>query len=95
MENVVIKGIQHKKCSIPIRRGKFIQAVAVPVAPSAADSDSAEYRKQLAEGYGFKQIGEPLPDNVTLRDVIDTLPKKVLFVFITASSTLIILSWFP
>ncbi|KAJ0090890.1 hypothetical protein Patl1_14790 [Pistacia atlantica] len=77
LENIVTKGIQHKKCSIPIRRGKFLQAVAVPVAPASADSDSAEYRKQLAESYGFKQIGEPLPDNVTLRDVVDTLPKKV------------------
>lgn len=79
LENIVIKGIQHKACSIPMRRGKCIRAVAVPVAPSSGDSDSTEYRKQLAESYGFRQIGEPLPDNVTLRNVIDTLPKEVLF----------------
>lgn len=54
-----------------------MQAVAAPVAPPP-EADSAEYRKQLAESYGFKRIGEPLPDNVTLKDVIETLPKKVL-----------------
>ena len=52
-----------------------MQAVAVPVTPSSADG--AEYRKQLAERYGFRQIGEQLPDIVTLKEVIDTLPKKV------------------
>jgi len=51
--------------------------VAVPVAPSPADS--TEYRKQLSENYGFSQIGEPLPENVTLKDVIDSLPKKVIY----------------
>lgn len=60
-----------------MKRTKVIQAVAVPVTPSSADS--AEYRKQLAERYGFRQIGEPLLDNVTLKDVLDTLPKKVYF----------------
>jgi omega-6 fatty acid desaturase (delta-12 desaturase) len=32
----------------------------------------------LAERYGFKQIGEPLPENIKLKDIIDTLPKKVM-----------------
>lgn len=50
--------------------------MAVPVSPSPLDT--AEYREQLAETYGFKQIGEPLPNNVTLRDVIESLPKEVL-----------------
>ncbi|MBA0728522.1 hypothetical protein Golax_001415, partial [Gossypium laxum] len=77
-DNLLVKGINHRKGIIPLRRNKVIQAVAVPVRPSSADSaDSAEYRKQLAETYGFRQIGEPLPDNVTLKDVIDTLPRKV------------------
>lgn len=74
-DNLLFKGINHKTGLIPLRRTKVIQAVAVPVTPSSADS--AEYRKQLAEKYGFRQIGEPLPDNVTLRDIIDALPKKV------------------
>lgn len=79
-DNLLVKGINHRKGIIPLRRNKVIQAVAVPVRPSSADSaDSAEYRKQLAETYGFRQIGEPLPDNVTLKDVIDTLPRKVFF----------------
>lgn len=50
--------------------------MAIPVAPSPADS--TEHRKQLCERYGFRQIGEPLPDNVPLKDIIETLPKKVI-----------------
>ncbi|KAK0572555.1 hypothetical protein LWI29_033414 [Acer saccharum] len=72
---VQLKGIKQSRCSVPTKRNNFIQAVAIPVAPSSPDS--AEYRKQLAESYGFKQIGEPLPENVTLKDVIESLPKKV------------------
>lgn len=57
--------------------------MAVPVVPPPADSlpspaESAEYRNQLSKTYGFRQIGEPLPDNVTLKDIIGTLPKKVI-----------------
>ncbi|WRX32336.1 Fatty acid desaturase domain - like 7 [Theobroma cacao] len=74
-DSLLLKGISNKKDLIPMKRTKVIQAVAVPVTPSSADS--AEYRKQLAERYGFRQIGEPLLDNVTLKDVLDTLPKKV------------------
>ncbi|RVW97585.1 Retrovirus-related Pol polyprotein from transposon TNT 1-94 [Vitis vinifera] len=75
LESILGKEIKHRKCSISTKRSKIVQAVAIPVAPSPIDS--AEYRKQLAESYGFEQIGEPLPENVTLRDVIDTIPKKV------------------
>lgn len=53
-----------------------MKAVAVTVAPSAAGN--AEDRQQLCQEYGFRQIGEPLPVDVTLRDIIETLPKKVL-----------------
>ncbi|KAF5946933.1 hypothetical protein HYC85_017161 [Camellia sinensis] len=74
--------IKHQRCLIPLRRITTVRAVAVPVAPSPADSsptpaESAEYRKQLSESYGFKQIGEPLPENVALKDIVATLPKKV------------------
>ena len=31
----------------------------------------------MAEDFGFTQIGEELPDSVTLKDVMDTLPKEV------------------
>lgn len=51
--------------------------MAIPVEPAPAES--AEYRKQLAESYGFRKIGEDLPDSVTLKDVISSLPKKVIF----------------
>ncbi|KAK4400385.1 Omega-6 fatty acid desaturase, chloroplastic, partial [Sesamum angolense] len=59
---------------ISFRKHKVVKAVAVSVAPPPADS--VEHRQQLCQEYGFRQIGEPLPDNVTLRDIIDTLPKK-------------------
>ncbi|KAG6770179.1 hypothetical protein POTOM_025851 [Populus tomentosa] len=74
-DRLLVKGENHKKWVIPMRRTRTVQAVAAPVAPSSADS--AEYRKQLAESYGFRQIGEPLPDSITLKDVMDTLPKKI------------------
>ncbi|KAG6740882.1 hypothetical protein POTOM_056351 [Populus tomentosa] len=53
-----------------MRSTRTVQAVAVPAAPSFADS--AEFRKHLAESYGFRKIGEQLPDNVTLKDVLDS-----------------------
>lgn len=75
----LLKELKHKKGSMnPRKKTKFVQAVAIPVSPSAADS--AEYRKKLAESYGFRQIGEPLPDSVTLKSVIDSLPKKVTLI---------------
>ncbi|XXG58867.1 hypothetical protein AAC387_Pa04g1062 [Persea americana] len=52
-----------------------LQAVVLPVQPPLIDE--VERRKQLCESYGFTQIGEPLPETVTLKDVLDTLPKKV------------------
>lgn len=59
----------------PLRKSKTVRAVAAPVAPSPADS--ADYRKQLCESYGFRQIAEPLPDNITLKNVTDSLPQEV------------------
>lgn len=61
-----------------------MQAVAVPVVPPPSPSpptDNTQDLKQLAESYGFQQIGEPLPDDVTLRDIITSLPKKVMLSF--------------
>lgn len=54
---------------------KSLHAVALPTQPPLVDE--VEQRKQMCESYGFTQIGEPLPETVTLKDVIDTLPKKV------------------
>ncbi|KAF7152988.1 hypothetical protein RHSIM_Rhsim01G0034400 [Rhododendron simsii] len=81
-ENLPTKRVKHQRPLFPIKRTTIVRAVAVPVAPSPADSlpspaESAEYRIQLSKTYGFRQIGEPLPDNVTLKDIIGTLPKKV------------------
>lgn len=65
---------------IPRSKVGVIRAVAIPLEP--APVESAEYRKELAERYGFNQIGEPLPDSVTLKDVITSLPKKVRCFFL-------------
>ncbi|VVB17301.1 unnamed protein product [Arabis nemorensis] len=76
--DLLLKGSTHRRrrCVVPVkRRIGCIKAVAVPVAPPSADS--AEEREQLADSYGFKQIGEDLPGNVTLKDIMDTLPKEV------------------
>ncbi|KAK1323106.1 hypothetical protein QJS10_CPA02g01281 [Acorus calamus] len=54
---------------------KVVQAVALPVSPTIPDD--VEQRKQMCESYGFTQIGVSLPQNVTLKDVMDSLPKKV------------------
>nr|AFK34579.1 unknown [Medicago truncatula] len=76
-DGLIHKGFRHQsqKHLTPRNKVTVIRAVAIPVEP--APVESAEYRKQLAERYGFEQIGEPLPDNVTLKDVITSLPKKV------------------
>ncbi|KAL6973840.1 Omega-6 fatty acid desaturase, chloroplastic [Sarracenia purpurea var. burkii] len=81
-ENPIPTRIKYQRRLSVIRWSKIVQAVAVPAAPSPADSspfpaEREEYRKQLCENYGFKQIGEPLPENVTLKDIVGTLPKKV------------------
>lgn len=58
-----------------------MKAVAVPVASPSAESspaDSSACLKQLCDSYGFRQIGQPLPENVTLKDIINSLPKKVM-----------------
>ncbi|XP_038695420.1 omega-6 fatty acid desaturase, chloroplastic-like [Tripterygium wilfordii] len=74
-DSLLLRGFKPQRCLISTRRAKPVQAVAIPVAPSPADS--TEHRKQLAERYGFKQIGEPLPENISLRDIFDSLPRKV------------------
>ncbi|XP_057415884.1 omega-6 fatty acid desaturase, chloroplastic [Lotus japonicus] len=75
VDGLIHKGFRHQRHLIPRNKVAVIRAVAIPVEPAPAES--AEYRKQLAESYGFRKIGEDLPDNVTLKDVISSLPKKV------------------
>ncbi|CAN1809580.1 Omega-6 fatty acid desaturase, chloroplastic [Linum perenne] len=72
---LIHRGTKQNKFLVHLRRTKPVEAVAVPVVPSSADD--SEYRKQLAESYGFRQIGEDLPNDITLKQVIDTLPKEV------------------
>ncbi|CAI0427498.1 unnamed protein product, partial [Linum tenue] len=72
---LIRQGAKQNRLLVHSRRSRTVQAVAFPVVSSSADG--AEYRKQLAESYGFRQIGEDLPDDVTLKQIIDTLPKEV------------------
>ena len=72
------KKIKRQNYVLPVKRAAIIRAVAVPVAPLPSSADSAEYRKKLSESYGFEKIGEPLPEDVRLKDIIESLPKEVL-----------------
>jgi hypothetical protein len=42
------------------------------------NSNNEDQKRKMCEMYGFTQIGDPVPNNITLKDVMDTLPKKVL-----------------
>ncbi|KAL9242486.1 hypothetical protein vseg_016479 [Gypsophila vaccaria] len=67
------KGCRQQR-RIPWRMSKCVQAVAVP---ASAPTDNPSDLQLLAEQYGFQQIGEPLSDDFTLRDIVTSLPKKV------------------
>lgn len=60
-----------------IRTGTTISAVAAPAAPPVYNLEDENERKRLAEEYGFTQIGAPVPEGVTLKQVVDTIPKEV------------------
>lgn len=77
-EGLSRKEFRRQRSFVTRNKVTVIRAVSIPVQPAPAES--AEYRKQLAENYGFRQIGEHLPDDVTLKDVINSLPKKVLVI---------------
>ncbi|WVZ11660.1 hypothetical protein V8G54_016190, partial [Vigna mungo] len=75
-DGLIRKGFRRQRSFVTRNKVTFIRAVAVPV-QQPAPVEGVEYRKQLAEDYGFRQIGEPLPADVTLKDVISSLPKEV------------------
>jgi hypothetical protein len=58
------------------RSSRPISAIAAPItaAPNLADP---EERERLAKEYGFEQIGAPVPEGVTLRQVQNSLPPEV------------------
>ncbi|CAI5970494.1 unnamed protein product [Closterium sp. NIES-64] len=62
-------GLKSQAC----RLVKTSAAVAAPVSNPLSDPQE---RERLAEEYGFRQIGEPLPDDITLKQVIDTIPAE-------------------
>jgi omega-6 fatty acid desaturase (delta-12 desaturase) len=62
---------------LSLKKSVGLQAAVLPITPPVSESDDEEKRKQMSEDYGFTQIGGQLPDNVTLKDVMDTLPKEV------------------
>lgn len=45
--------------------------------PAGSDLFDPLEREKLAKEYGFRQIGEPVPDDVTLKQVVDTIPPEV------------------
>lgn len=51
--------------------------MGAPVAAEPYPLSNAESRSLLAEEFGFRQIGEPVPEGVTLKNVIDSLPAEV------------------
>ena len=66
-----------KRTGVRIGARRPISAVAAPVAPPSSPLEDAGERQRLAEEYGFTQIGEPVPQGVTLKNVIDSIPKEV------------------
>jgi hypothetical protein len=61
-------------------------AAAVTAAPPLESTSgptglNAEQRAELAEQLGYRQIGEDLPDDITLKQVIGTLPRDVSISF--------------
>lgn len=67
-----------RHCPMIFSRKKFIKVVrasVVPISPSLLVNDIQ--RSDMCKTYGFMKIGEAVPDNVTLKDIIATLPKKV------------------
>ncbi|KAL2338513.1 hypothetical protein Fmac_012959 [Flemingia macrophylla] len=74
-DGLIRKGFRRQINFVTRNKVTVIRAVAIPVQPAPAES--ADYRKELAENYGFTQIGEHLPEDITLKDVINSLPKKV------------------
>uniref|UniRef100_A0A0D3H0Q6 Fatty acid desaturase domain-containing protein n=2 Tax=Oryza TaxID=4527 RepID=A0A0D3H0Q6_9ORYZ len=75
---------------LPLKQSGRLQAAVLPVTPPLLDDE--EKRKQMCEDYGFKQIGEQLPDNVTLKDVMDSLPKEVFEIDDLKSWTSVLIS---
>lgn len=61
---------------LSFKKSPVIHATKIlPISPSLLDDQ--EQREKMCESYGFTQIGKPLPDDITLKDVMDSLPKKV------------------
>ncbi|KAL6596059.1 hypothetical protein ACP70R_014966 [Stipagrostis hirtigluma subsp. patula] len=73
--DVVYNGRSYHHQFLPLKQREGLQAAVMPVTAPILDDEGK--RKQMAEDYGFTQIGEELPDNITLKDVMDTLPKQV------------------
>nr|XP_043626106.1 omega-6 fatty acid desaturase, chloroplastic-like [Erigeron canadensis] len=55
----------------------MVHVVDNRVIPAVDDDITTGKGEELCEAYGFRKICEPLPDDITLRNIIDTLPKTV------------------
>ena len=59
------------------RKQTEANAIAAPPALEPSSGLSEADREELAEKLGYRQIGAELPDNVTLGQIVQTLPKDV------------------
>jgi len=66
-------GVLSKSARCPLKAPKAA-AIAIPTDMTLV---SDEARAKLATELGFRQIGKELPDEVTLNDIVKTLPKEV------------------
>lgn len=71
-------------CPLAFRGTNGVQALRSSVRPKATATInmpvgkmSDEERAKLAEQVGFRKIGKELPDNVTLTDIVKSLPSEV------------------
>lgn len=69
-------GPRFSKC-----RGRFEVRTATPITEEAPSSSygflSTEERTAMAQKFGYRSIGKELPDDVTLSDIVKTMPKEV------------------
>eukprot|EP00899_Mesostigma_viride_P020694 jgi/Mesvir1/28626/Mv04496-RA.2 len=81
--------VQGLKTTLPRSCRQRLPVISmVAVAPSAQPAEepprvqtspplTAEQRAELAKKYGFEQIGEEVPDGVTLKQIIESMPAEV------------------
>eukprot|EP01023_Acetabularia_acetabulum_P043447 TRINITY_DN433_c0_g1_i4.p1 TRINITY_DN433_c0_g1~~TRINITY_DN433_c0_g1_i4.p1 ORF type:complete len:420 (-),score=52.73 TRINITY_DN433_c0_g1_i4:211-1470(-) len=75
--NTTPKSILGKKASYPRNHRRNVPTKAALTAPLSPATLSDEQRATWAKQIGFDQIGRELPSDVTLSDIVRSLPKEV------------------